>query len=157
MLDSGVDRSPAHWPACNCGTHRLVLFRDKAHVGCLDAQRRIVRNHACGRRAHLAKCCANDAVVGNLWIQPVFDQQVALNAVHFYLHRSAFGGVVHCNRRCKRAACFASQLFNRSQRRTSRTTNIIHSCFQSIELFNNSERDNHVATDVGKQAGWVGN
>ena len=74
MLDGGVDRSPAHRPASNCRTNWLVLFRDEAHVGCLDAQRRIVRNHSRGRRAHLPKRSANNAVVGNLWVQPVLDQ-----------------------------------------------------------------------------------
>ena len=74
MLDGGVDRSPAHWSAGNRSTHWLVFFRDEAHVGCLDAQRRIVRNHSRGRRAHLPKRSANDAVVGNLWVEPVLDQ-----------------------------------------------------------------------------------
>ena len=60
----------------------------QAEVRGLDTQRSVVRHHA-GRCVHcLPERGPDDSVVRNVWVQPVLDEQMFLNAIDLDLQRA---------------------------------------------------------------------
>jgi hypothetical protein len=94
----------------------------------------------------LAKCRPNDAVIGNFWVETIFDEAVALDAVDFNVDRSRIGVGGKGNGLVDGATRTTTEIFNGAQCSSCRTTNIIHACFQSIKFLYDCEWNDNFAT-----------
>lgn len=86
----------------------------------------------------------------------MLDQQVLLHAVDLDLDRAGGGAVA--DRRCvgERAAGVDAQFFERAQRRSRGTADVVDSTLEAVELFDDRERDHNVGSGEAGNARRVG-
>ena len=124
-------------------------------MGGLDAQRRVVRHHASRRVLRLTERGADDAIVGHGGVEPVLDEQMLLHAVDLDLQRAVGGRVADGDRCRQRAAGADAQFFDRAQCGACRTTDVVGSRLQAVELFDDGERDHDVEPGECIEARWI--
>jgi hypothetical protein len=93
----------------------------------------------------LTKSCPNNAIVGNLWVETIINEALALDAVDFDVQGGAIGVWAQGDWVMDRSACTAAQVFNSAQCSASRATDIIWSAFETIEFLYHCERYDDVA------------
>ena len=123
-----------------------MLVGDEPHVGRLDTQCSVVGDHTGRGRAGLAEGSSDDAVVGNLGVEAVLDQQMALDPVDLDLQGAAVRVVVHGCGGGERPTSLAAQVLDGAQRRARGATDIVHAGLQRIEFLDHGERNDDVAT-----------
>ena len=151
----GLHRDPPSGAGGRRPADGVVLGGLQAEMSSLDAQRRVVRNHASRCVHRLPERGADDAVVGHVGVEPVLEQEVLLDAIDLHLQRALGGRVADGDRCGERTARLHAQLLDGAQCRARSAADIVGPGLQAVELLDHRERYDHVDPGEAVQAPGV--